>query len=68
MTRELLPVEVLTDLLGEPGFEIADTQLGAVVILQRLRAAGFSVAPTVAATLTLLAAVAADNPETFRND
>jgi hypothetical protein len=34
MSSELTPQYVLADLLGEPGFEIADTQLGAVVILQ----------------------------------
>jgi hypothetical protein len=43
MSRELDPIDVLSDLLGEEGFEIADTRLAAVIILQRLRAAGFSV-------------------------
>jgi hypothetical protein len=46
MSRELDPIDVLSDLLGEEGFEIADTRLAAVIILQRLRAAGFSVVPT----------------------
>ena len=46
MSRELDPIDVLADLLGEEGFEIADTRLAAVVIVQRLRDAGFSVVPT----------------------
>jgi hypothetical protein len=33
-------------MLGEEGFEIADTRLAAVVIVQRLRDSGFSVVPT----------------------
>ena len=47
MSRELDPIDVLADLLGEDGFEIADTRLAAVIILQRLRNSGFSI---VAAT------------------
>ena len=46
MSCELDPIDVLADLLGEEGFEIADTRLAAVVIVQRLRDSGFSVAPT----------------------
>ena len=46
MSRELDPIDVLSDLLGEEGFEIADTRLAAVIILQSLRAAGFSVVLT----------------------
>ena len=46
MSRELDPIDVLADLLGEEGFEIADTRLAAVVIVQRLRDSGFSVVPT----------------------
>ena len=37
MSSELDPIDVLADLLGEEGFEIADTRLAAVVIVQRLR-------------------------------
>jgi hypothetical protein len=40
------PIDVLADLLGEDGFEIADTRLAAVIIVQRLRDSGFSVVPT----------------------
>ena len=43
MSSELDPIDVLADLLGEEGFEIADTRLAAVLIVQRLRDAGFSV-------------------------
>jgi hypothetical protein len=39
ISRELDPIDVLADLLGEEGFEIADTRLAAVVIVQRLREA-----------------------------
>ena len=46
MSRQLDPIDVLADLLGEEGFEIADTRLAAVVIVQRLRDSGFSVVPT----------------------
>ena len=46
MSSELDPIDVLADLLGEEGFEIADTRLAAVVIVQRLRDSGFSVVPT----------------------
>ena len=46
MSRELDPIDVLADLLGEEGFEIADTRLAAVVIVQRLRDSGFSIVPT----------------------
>ena len=46
MSRELDPIDVLADMLGEEGFEIADTRLAAVVIVQRLRDSGFSVVPT----------------------
>ena len=46
MSSELDPIDVLADLLGEDGFEIADTRLAAVVIVQRLRDSGFSVVPT----------------------
>jgi len=42
MSSELLPEEVLKDLLGEEGFEIADTK-AAHAILQRLTDAGFVV-------------------------
>jgi hypothetical protein len=45
MSSELDPIDVLADLLGEEGFEIADTRLAAVLIVQRLRDAGFSVVP-----------------------
>ena len=41
MSSELLPEEVLKDLLGEEGFEIADTKAAAHAILQRLTDAGF---------------------------
>ena len=44
MSRD--PIDVLADLLGEEAFEIADTRLAAVVIVQRLRDSGFSVVPT----------------------
>jgi len=37
MSSELDPIDVLADMLGEEGFEIADTRLAAVVIVQRLR-------------------------------
>ena len=43
MSSELLPEEVLKDLLGEEGFEIADTKAAAHAILQRLTDAGFVV-------------------------
>ena len=46
MSSELDPIDVLADMLGEEGFEIADTRLAAVVIVQRLRGSGFSVVPT----------------------
>ena len=46
MSRELDPIDVLADMLGEEGFEIADTRLAAVVIVQRLRDSGLSVVPT----------------------
>jgi hypothetical protein len=46
MSSELDPIDVLVDMLGEEGFEIADTRLAAVVIVQRLRGSGFSVVPT----------------------
>ena len=46
MSSELDPIDVLADMLGEEGFEIADTRLAAVVIVQRLRDSGFSVVPT----------------------
>jgi hypothetical protein len=39
------PIDALADLLGEEGFEIADTRLAAVLIVQRLRDSGFSVVP-----------------------
>jgi hypothetical protein len=41
----LTPKEVLADLLGEEPFEIADPQIAALVILGRLRDAGFAVVP-----------------------
>ena len=41
--RKLTPKEVLVDLLGEEPFEIADPQIAALVILGRLRDAGFAV-------------------------
>jgi hypothetical protein len=43
---KLDPMDVLSDLLGEDCFEIADTRLAAIIILQRLRDAGFKVVPT----------------------
>ena len=46
MSSKLDPIDVLADLLGEEGFEIADTRLAAAVIVQRLTDAGFSVVPT----------------------
>jgi hypothetical protein len=46
MSRELDPIDVLAEMLGEEGFEIADTRLAAVVIVQRLRDSGLSVVPT----------------------
>jgi len=46
MSRELDPIDVPADLLGEDGFEIADTRLAAVLILQGLRDSGLSIVPT----------------------
>jgi hypothetical protein len=45
MSRESDPIEVLSDLLGGEGFEIADTRLAAVLLVQGLRDAGFSLVP-----------------------
>ena len=43
MTRELTPLDVLTDLMGEEPFELADPEGAAMIILQRLIDAGFEV-------------------------
>ena len=45
--RELSPIDVLVDLLGGAEFdhEILDPQAAARIILDRLRDAGFEVAP-----------------------
>jgi hypothetical protein len=45
---ELLPVEVLADLLGSDDFptEVLDTEAAAKIILQRLADAGFSIVAT----------------------
>jgi len=50
--RKLTPKEVLVDLLGEEPFEIADPQIAALVILGRLRDAGFAVVPAPAPSVT----------------
>jgi hypothetical protein len=46
--RELLPVDVLVDLLGSGDFpaEVLDPETAAVIILRRLFDAGFEVVPT----------------------
>jgi hypothetical protein len=43
---ELTPLDVLADLLGEEPFELADTEGGAKIIIQRLNDAGFEIVPT----------------------
>ena len=41
--RELDPLDVLIDLLGEPPFELADPEAAARIIIQRLDDAGFQI-------------------------
>ena len=43
MTRELTTLDVLTDLMGEEPFELANPEGAASIILQRLIDAGFDV-------------------------
>jgi hypothetical protein len=43
--RDLTPLDVLADLLGEEPFDLADTEGGAKIILRRLEDAGFEVVP-----------------------
>jgi hypothetical protein len=43
--RELSALDVLADLLGEEPFDLADTEGGARIILQRLEDAGFEIVP-----------------------
>jgi hypothetical protein len=52
--RELVPWEVLADLFGEEGFELADANGAAKAAVQRLEDAGFKIVdPHDAATLVL---------------
>ena len=43
---ELTPLDVLADLLAEEPFELADTEGGAKIVIQRLNDAGFEIVPT----------------------
>jgi hypothetical protein len=42
---DLSPKDVLSDLLGEPPFEIIDPDHAADLVIQRLRDAGFEIVP-----------------------
>jgi hypothetical protein len=43
--RDLTPLDVLADLMGEEPFELQDTEGGAKIILRRLEDAGFEIVP-----------------------
>lgn len=45
MGRELSPIDVLADLLGEEPFDLTDPEGGAGLIVQRLLDAGFEIVP-----------------------